>query len=604
MKKVMSITLFLIFCSSFIFARGAKEEISLGTSGDMDYQEETLLRYNPAALNLANFVLDKHYTIETTEENGNVVQTIKLTEEGFEELLKSKVFYLVKKTYDGQSGSSSEGLPIYYGTEEWKNLPTSLLDQMVASIYKTFEETNEKIVKDSMYSVSYFGMVLDTISESVISALNLRYLEFTGQEKETTTDDNITPPPTPTDQTTINKTLDIKDGNIKSPSPSGKNILTFILLSLLTAELLSLGIKSLMSHEFPLQEIFIRLIFCVIVLFLITNIWNIIEIIERIFVKAGNTFGNATKLTAATSEELRPSDVLKGYNQSSIVFNSAEYKMQEAMGTLNSSKFTFPSLTNLLIGLGFIIGKFILFLVYAITALYVLLWQIELRILVIIATFLLPFKVFKHTDFLARGIWPTLLGQCLKLFVVAFMVRFSSSLFLPVFTDLQEMAQKVGYTPAFILFGYIPGVVAIAIIISYFTLKAPETARALLVGSPTTDGNIQGMAVRMGTKAASAPLMGLAAATTTGKVILGSNAAKKEALFRNGGVDPIKHSGAINAYTSRGISGLLSYGAYKGISTGINNIRQSRKNHKSTDNNNIDKNSRNVDSNMLKDDKK
>lgn len=578
MKKALLLVLFFSISSLFVFASVVSIPIPRMTNNDSSTDHLIIdvhhILYDTSVGSYLNLIEGKDYemkpitskTYNPDTKQNEIVETYyfpSLNDEGLTKLLESGAITLQGTLTKNNAFSSKE---ITYKSNEWNRLfPEDDKSNYLAlfnTIYSNFQKNALNSIAGELNGFSAFANVLDTVQDAVINALSLNYQHFTNSKNVETLDG-------------VEEVLKIKDpsSNPSSNDNKGTSYLSWILLSLLSFELIVLAISGFIKGEAPIQELVIRFLMCILIMFLITNLWNITSFASKVFIRGGNIAGydqdsEKTETLLKDNTTLHPSEVMRNYQRSKIVFDTAKDKVDKEIGTINGAKFGFVHLDKLLIGLGFIIGKVLLFIIYAITSIYVLLWQVELRVLIIIAVFLLPFKIFKYTDFLAKGIWPTLLGQCVKLFVCTFIVRISGNLFKGTFQLLQEQASKTGYDVSFMLWGYIPGCIAVAIIISYFTLKAPETARALLIGQPTTDGNIQGMAVKMGTKAMMAPAASVAIVNKAIKTQVAAFGDKAKALRgQDGGpgVDPDKHSGARSSFINGGISGMLTYGLVRGI---------------------------------------
>lgn len=542
MKKVVVFTL-LCTLSLCVFAQGKQGS----TPNYLSYYNGSYKSYYwefAPLLSLDELELGSDYKFI---ENDDGSYTIELSESCKNKVLE-RCFLLYEQTIVGETIQNNLVPSDKY---EETGIDKEKLEQAKKQALEQYIATANDNENSRALSMKYLQDIFDTIYTSVCNTLKLKY-DFLTTGKENRVSDSY-------------DIEHILQGNTNDgiEAKTGNNYLMWILFTLLLFEILIIGITTFVkSNTMPLHELLMKLLQCVLIMFFVTNIWTFTDIASKVFVKGANVASNIKENqidNKTNTYDLYPSEVLEQYIKSEKALTKAERILEHDSQKANFNKIGFVDWSWIVRFIVFILSKIILFIIYVITAIYVMLWQIELRVLVIIAAFLIPFRIFRYTDFLSKGILQTILGQCVKIFTATFIIRISPRVFSTALDKLNEYANITSYNFTFMFCGYLPGVIIIATILCYFTLKAPETARALLVGQPTTDGNIQGMATRLGTKGVLIPFAATRSfyggALNKAMLISGAKQGRKD---RYG-----EHLGRSYAFQHGGIGGYMSYMAFK-----------------------------------------
>lgn len=555
-KGLLLVAVILITSVSLVFAQGNKisdtkdDTIIFKTSHEGTTTIDTGFYIPSKQINLDLLTYGTHYIWnEVKNEDGTTTAKLEFTDAGKEVIKeKLKVVEIKRRLVGNNFHETIED----YSIEDYEKQKGGNLTEILATALLQFAEKTGRDRIEETSGTRQFQSILNEIYTTIKKYLRTCYSVFAlGEEKAI--NDNLEIQKTV--ETPTNELL-TSNVNTSDKLTAGKNYLKWILFSLLTIELIIVAVSSFVKGVFPASEVIKKFFICVLILFFISNIWNLTELASRVFVQGGNIAGRYDGGGSSSWFELMPGDALEGYFKAAAQIDKAEDQLLNSMSSVNLLKLSFSSLKQIAIWLLFFILKLVLFIIYTITALYILLWQTELYLLIIIATFLLPFWIFRYTNFLTKGIPQTLLGQCVKLFTATLVLRICSGLFDPVFATLEKFARASGWSIGSMVYCYLPGVIIISMVVCYFTLKAPETARAILSGTPTTDGNIHGMATRMSTKAITMPIAmssskvkGLASTATT---LYG--ASRAHAGGKSG-----EHAGRTYAFTHGGIKTGLEY---------------------------------------------
>lgn len=583
MKKILVIT--ILVCSSFpLFAYYGDNSIYSNQGrfsvpnllNDKEYYSlggDFYLYLNKDIVNSYTLSEGIHYTVDlkdSSDDNGTLKVVVNLTDKGID-FIKENV--RVKEVYNQLHGHSVSTVNNDYSIDEFLSLKAppmtkEQLEDILVSKYKQKIETNINAdIQETGTAFKTLQITLDKIYYAFINVLKVKYDAF-ALGKTTSSTANIDSPISNSDLE-VEKIL--QDGNSKnSASASGRGYLMWILITLLTLEIIVIAITAILKGSIPFEEVIKKFFLCLAIMLFMTNIWNITELCSRVFIKGGNQAAEYT-ISATGSDQftLTPGEVFSQYYKAGATITKAEVKLKIAQKD-TSSWSIFDSLLKFARWIMFSLTKLIVLIIFLIMALYVMLWQIELRILVIIATFLLPFRIFRFTDFLAKGIPQALLGQCVKLFTATFMIRLSSKILDPILEFLERWVASANWSYNAIIFGYMAGVILLSFVTFYFVLKVSETARALLTGTPTSDGNIQNMATKLATTALTAPLV---LSKKNARVAAGATgtALRAGAGVRAGHLEHVSsqglHRGRDEALRVGGLTGLASYKFLKRLGT-------------------------------------
>lgn len=553
-KKAILLCAIILFTNAFtVFAQGQKitdkkdDTIFFDTSHEGNSTTDTGI-YIPSkrvSLNLMNY--GEHYTFEEIVDPNTKDKITKLifTKKG-EQFIKDNI-KVVEFTTRYHAQNVTESIK-EYSVEEYEQEKGVKLTEILNTILLQFAELTGRQRLEENTGYRQFQNVLNEIYFKIKNYLRECYSLFAfGTENHISDNLQIQEALSTNSDSTLTSDVNNRD------KTAGRNYLKWILFSLLSLELILVAVSSFVKGTFPATEVVKKFLICLLILFFITNIWTITDFASKVFIKGGNIAGRYNGGESYT--ELKPGDVMEGFFRANAEINRADDLLRNSSTTYNLSKVSFFDFRGTILWLLFLILKLVLFVIYTITALYVLLWHVELYLLVIVATFLLPFYVFRYTNFLTKGIPQTLLGQCVKVFTATLVVRLFSGLFSSVFDKLAEIAAASEWSLTSMLCCYLPGVIITSMVICYFTLKVPETARAILSGTPTTDGNIHGMATRMATKAITLPVAlstsNARKLATSGTTLYGASIA-----HMNG---PGTHAGRAYAFTHGGIATGLTY---------------------------------------------
>ena len=559
MIRINKFVLLLLFVSLFVvnllFAQGSKLDSSnhmitkMNTDGSYELVEFKV-QHDAANLYLMTYGEDYEWITENNGNNGDTTSTrLDLKESGRQKIIDN-ITVTIQRVSKGSGTIPTENLTINEYKDKYGN---NKIDEQIENLISQHVALISKEALESATGMRSFQRVLDKIYTTIKDALKVKYSVFATGKNDI-------------------EELEIIEASSSSTSASdsksGPSYLMWILFSLLSLELIIVSVASFMKGVMPVGEVIKKFFICLIVMFFISNIWNITDFAARIFVRGGNIAGGYNEVITSNIEEresvwveLYPGDVMEGYFKASAEIDKAENMLTSSTSTYSLSKASFSVIKGIALWLLFLILKLVLFAIYTITALYVLLWQVELRLLVIIATFLLPFAVFRYSNFLVKGIPQTILGQCVKLFTATLVVRFCATLFEPIFVMLSNIAKASNWSLGVMLTCYLPGVIIISMVICYFTLKAPETARAILSGTPTSDGNIHGLATRLTTHAITLPYV-LTTRNARRDIKTGISLYGARAAHRN---QPGTHAGRDYALIHGGISTAIMYNLGKKI---------------------------------------
>ena len=585
MRRLCVLLAFLLLSSSFVFARGSKvdaypfgEEHTVvytgranvnveNQSGGTDlYDQKVTLYYDDRIFedpenSSAGLEKDKDYTYTDGF-------TIKFTSSG-EEKIKKNSFYVLK---DGKLSLLSE-----LGEKEQK-----IYGNVVEKVLSSVSERKDKQLGQWENAILQQMQKADDIFVKFNSLLKISYVSFAkGESTPSSYEEDMLDV---SSFSSVERNMSVLTGSGSGHTlDEGKKYMTYILFFLLFLEVAVIALHSFLKGTVPLAELVLKLLLCVFLMFMITNIWNIMSVASSVFIRGGEVAAATTQLSNPDEYKadetsgfedgmfknayksyvedfdkrnegevvIRPSKVLNmSYTIQRQLRLAEDYAKEELGSSLN-----FKFVKKLLIWIAFLIVRVIMLLIFTLITLYIMLWQIELRILIIIATFLLPFKMFRYTDFLAKGIWSTLLGQCVKLFSASYLINISSFILQGTVEELFSEMNTESYDFPKIMIVLVPLLLLVVCLLAYFILKVPETARAILVGQPTTDGNMHSAATRLAAKGAAVPH---AAASVVNRPLKGGKIlgdaladAKKE-----GGIGWLTATGG-------GMGTLLAYGGLK-----------------------------------------
>lgn len=290
-------------------------------------------------------------------------------------------------------------------------------------------------------------------------------------------------------------------------------LLPTLITSLLVLEIIVLGIMMIVQKEnkMSIQEVAWRTLFVFITIQMINMLPWLTSAIGNVFSQAGFVAGQGT----TASRGLQPSMVTSFY---AIVMKSVEDYL-EAYDILTSTFLRsldygltdigvwFPAWAEITFGTLLThavaaILKFIVMILFVFVLISVVLCICELYLLMVVSAFMLPWKLFKFTSFLAEGVFKALFGQGIKLFVMTFVLSSSSVIFSSTFDYINTIDYKELTTTLLgmdvvsldsieialgSIWNLIPTTLFVTIVFCYFMLHGPNIAKALIIGQPTMD---------------------------------------------------------------------------------------------------------------------
>lgn len=318
----------------------------------------------------------------------------------------------------------------------------------------------------------------------------------------------------------------------------------------LMLEILFLGLRLLsMNNEGISLNQIVWKIFSVFALYtIIMNLGWIINGISQIFIRIGLFAG--TGYIDATSV-LRPSVVTDFYTLATSPLEDyiqTYYTMFDTIvDEMTGSVFNFGTwiiplikVTISYLGTMFlcVLIRLLLMFIFLLALVEVTITICELWLLIASASIMLPFKVFRYSKFMGDGVFPALFGQCIKLFVLAFLLSISGELFVAASPDVvtklnnvQKMWQAaldnggltvtraleiVAQTPH--VLSMILPVIFVSFLFIYFVMKGPGIVKALIVGQPSMDTHGSTIIRIAGTKLLSSAVR-VASGTTIGRIL-------------------------------------------------------------------------------------
>lgn len=324
-------------------------------------------------------------------------------------------------------------------------------------------------------------------------------------------------------------------------APSLSSIISAIFKGCLILELLLIGL-SLMTQNLDGitgAQIAWKIVSIFFLLAIIINLGYIVDFLSKLFTRAGFFAGTGVIDTRNTS--IRPSAVTDFYTATMTPLDEYADTYDRITDTLlgmmdmsvmNIDTWLIPwigvQLDKALLSVGLAVIKFIITVLFIFVLIEVTITICELWLLVAVATLMLPFKLFKYTKFMGDGVFPALFGQCIKLFVIAFILSSAGDVFEAVMPDtiaafneairnwnLSNQQSMDAATISGVLlslptiWGILPSIIFVTLLFVYFILKGPAIAKALIVGQPTMDTHGSHTVKVLGTAALTASFHGL-----------------------------------------------------------------------------------------------
>lgn len=297
-----------------------------------------------------------------------------------------------------------------------------------------------------------------------------------------------------------------------------ESFLPALLWFLLLAELLWIALQMILQREISIQDLFIKFFIVILILLVLSQLTPLMGAVRSLFVEAGvAASGNESEEILSSSKipygyTIRPSDVAFAaqaclYPVQAIISSISTWLGQlhigafgigwgESVSVVTYVMLVIPAWLALA---GSYIVEFICFVILAFTTLSVTMAIIEFSFLLVVAMVCLPWQIFTPTKFMAGGLWQCLFGQCIKLFVIMYLVLVGPSLIgsitvesmtlitesLSSFMEVSDPAEVV-FPSGAVLLGLVQAI-CIVIAWSYLLLKGPAMAFGLLTGTPTMD---------------------------------------------------------------------------------------------------------------------
>ncbi len=253
------------------------------------------------------------------------------------------------------------------------------------------------------------------------------------------------------------------------------NIVYLFWISLLTLEIVYLGLKSLVKGSFTLSEFLMKLILAVAILSIILNLQPITETI----LDSMNKVVNHVSGTKMDDSSRKPGAVL-------LLYNTFTDGMNEVLAIVDRDQhwYEFNTVRYTMYTLILIINKIILFIIFMFAQLNVLLTYIEFYLLIILMAVLAPFIIFEPTKFVSRNFLQPYVGQFMKLLAILIALHGTGLIFKNLFGSVVAMDQVITSS---IIFDVCAKSFFITIIFAMLITIVPSLAKAMLTGGPIMD---------------------------------------------------------------------------------------------------------------------
>ncbi len=317
----------------------------------------------------------------------------------------------------------------------------------------------------------------------------------------------------------FNKCFNISFSNLKG------NIIPILIVALLTAEIGWICVQGILQKTFNINELLLKLILTLALIVVIANFDQIANFIRHLFSSLGVVASDQENSKFVSRDGyygfgIRPSMIGTSFKEVFVPLTTAQNTLSEILqigvsklaaktGVTKINAFL-ATLVDFIpfaisIGIGWLaiaLVNLILYVVIIFVEMNAMLWMIEYTFLLTVAIVCLPWQIFEPTKFLAKGVWPALFGQCIKIFCLIFISGIAEILFSavmdvafdPFYTALNALPTTDGMLDL-ATFKFPTGAITVGILATiasvvtyaYFLLKAPSIAYSMISGSPTME---------------------------------------------------------------------------------------------------------------------
>lgn len=244
---------------------------------------------------------------------------------------------------------------------------------------------------------------------------------------------------------------------------------------LLILEITWLGLMSITKGELSGVKLMIALmkvLFLILVVFYLTGIVEYALKFVADFSKVmGKPESDSIKIYTPGS------DIMAKYREVTGLFAS----VVEKIGDGNKVVLALANIIKILV-------EMFLFMVFLYLSLNVLVAYIELYLLVILISFLLPFNIFEPSKWIGANVWQALVGQIIKLFAIMLILGLSGEIFNDFLKNIQynitdlENINNWDYLSNMIIYA-----IAYSAVFAYIIITIPSLVKALITGTPHVD---------------------------------------------------------------------------------------------------------------------